>query len=246
MWLRPRLRLRLNFLMKDSQDIAIVTGASGAIGSAVCKRLVDSGYVVKGFDICPVDDCWDDVLCDLSDVEAIQHAFASSFSSLVAPSVFVHCAGIYEPKSWDLVSVDDFRRTMDINFSSAFYLSQLWAQRLIEAQKAGSAVFLSSVSVRSGSLNPVYAASKSALEGFSRSLAKSLAPHDIRVNAIAPGPVESAMMQSIPEARVQSYLNAIPMGRFGVPSEIADLVMFLVGNQSRYMTGSVIPVDGGM
>lgn len=124
-------------------------------------------------------------------------------------------------------------------------MTKLWAQALIKSKKPGVAINISSICAEIGAINPAYAASKAAINAMTISFAKALAPHSIRVNAIAPGPIETAMGNKIPQDRQAEFIKRIALGRFGLPQEIAAVAAFLAGEDASYITGAVIPVDGG-
>ena len=140
----------------------------------------------------------------------------------------------------------DFDAVIDANLKGSFYMMRGVAKKMLRAKK-GSIVNISSVVGLMGNAGQVnYAASKAGIIGMTKSLAKELAVKNIRVNAVAPGMIESDMTKDLPEEAKKNMLSAIPLGRIGQAKEVADLVAFLAGEESSYITGQVICVDGGM
>ena len=227
---------------------ALVTGSSGGIGKAICQSLYDDGVDVIGLTHHKDDNTpWKNYVCDLSDIASLENTIKEIYQTHGAvPDMLVNNAGVYLAKSWEDMTAQEFEETMRVNAVAPFILSKFWAQQLIKNNRAGVCVNVSSVSGLIGSMDMSYAASKSALMMLTKTMAKSLAKNNIRVNAIAPGPVKTAMADNIPKDRQEKYKESIPMGRFGEVDEIVSLIRFLISENSSYMTGSVITIDGGL
>jgi NAD(P)-dependent dehydrogenase (short-subunit alcohol dehydrogenase family) len=135
---------------------------------------------------------------------------------------------------------------MTVNAEAVYVACGAFARELIARGQPGSIVNVSSVSASIGSVDVAYTASKAAVEGMTKAFARALAPEHIRVNAVAPGPVNTEMGARIPIDRQCEYKQTILQGRFGEPEEVANLVAFLAGEEASLITGAVIPCDGGM
>ncbi len=229
------------------KKIALVTGSSGGIGRALCQSFHDDGIEVVGIAHGEVDGApWKNYVCDLSDINSIESSLELIFKTHGVPDVLINNAGVYHAKSWDEITLQEFNETFQVNTTAPFILSKVWAQKLIENNQGGQCVNVASVSGLIGSLDVSYAASKAALIMLTKTMAKALAKDNIRVNAVAPGPVKTKMADKIPLDRQEEYKEGIPMGRFAEVEEIVSLVRFLVSDEASYMTGSIVTVDGGL
>jgi 3-oxoacyl-[acyl-carrier protein] reductase len=227
---------------------AIVTGCLGAIGRATCDALRAIGFAVTGIDQ-PANGAGHVgryVACDLADVratlEALQEIGTESSGDV---ALLVNNAGAYEPKAFFALTVADFDHAMAVNARAMFILSQEVARWMIAGGRGGSIVNIASIAGKLGSPVVPYGASKAAAIGLTKSLARVLAPHRIRVNAIAPGVIESAMSARVAPEQMERQLAGVPMARMGDPAEVAKVVVFLAQDASSYMTGSILDVNGG-
>lgn len=153
------------------------------------------------------------------------------------PSVFVDHLIHMEDRGWQAV--------MDVNLNGPFYVCRELVRLLAQDNKGGAIVNISSTSAQSGEGSPHYVTSKTALVGLTRQLARELAPRKIRVNAVAPGPTDTPIMQGIPAEWITSMEAAIPLGRMANPAEIASAVAYLLSDDASYVTGSVLVANGG-
>ena len=183
---------------------------------------------------------------NVCDPESVKNAFQRIFREHRELHVLVANAGVLEDALIGMVTSDQIERVFSTNAFGVIYCCQ-YASRLMARTGGGSIVNVASIVGANGNAGQsVYAGSKAAVIGITQSLAKELASANIRVNAVAPGLIETEMIRSLPEVQFQERKNSIKMGRIGTPEEVADVILFLASDMSRYVTGQVIGVDGGM
>lgn len=226
----------------------MVTGGSRGIGLATAQAFAARGdRVAVTFNSSPPPDGLFGVRCDVTDpaqVEAAFDAVEAQFAGTV--EVLVSNAGITKDGLLLRMSQDDFETVIDANLTAAFRVCKRAAKSMLKA-RAGRIILVSSVVGLSGQAGQAnYAASKAGLVGFGRSLARELGSRGITVNIVAPGPIETDMTGALTEAQITSIVDAVPAGRMGTPAEIAATIEFLASPQAAYITGAVIPVDGGL
>jgi 3-oxoacyl-[acyl-carrier protein] reductase len=186
------------------------------------------------------------VQCDVTDPAQVEAAFAQVESSLGAVEVLVANAGIIRDTLLMRMSDEDWDQVIATNLSGAFRVARRAARPMVRG-KFGRIVFVSSVVGMTGSAGQVnYAASKSGLVGMARSLARELGSRGITANVIAPGFIETDMTAELGEELIKKYREQIPLGRFGSVDDVAGTIEFLASDAASYITGAVIPVDGGL
>ncbi|WP_238418659.1 SDR family NAD(P)-dependent oxidoreductase [Gordonia sp. 'Campus'] len=231
---------------------AIVTGAAGGIGSAISAALTRGGVHVVGLDADPrVDEVMTSLGCsavcgDLTDAAVGQAAIDLAITRTGRLDVVVNAAGIQKRTDAVDISDEDFHRLFEVNVSSAFRLIRQATKCLIETK--GSIVNIASLSADRAVPGIVpYGATKSALTQLGKGLAAELGRYGIRVNTVAPGYIETPMTADVlgEEEFRTAKLNRIPLQRFADGDDVADVVTFLVSDAARYVTGVVLPVDGG-
>ncbi len=224
-----------------------MTGGSKGIGHGIAVRLAKAGHRVaatyRSGDV-PADVLG--VQCDLTEPAQVEAAFAQVESSLGNVEVLVANAGITRDTLLMRMSDDDWDQVLATNLTGAFRVARRAARAMIRG-RFGRIVFISSVVGMMGSAGQVnYAASKSGLVGMARSLARELGSRGVTANVVAPGFIETDMTAALGEDLVKKYAEQIPLGRLGSVDDVAGTVEFLTSEAASYITGAVIPVDGGL
>ncbi len=244
--------------MADNGKVAIVTGAARGIGLEIARELLGAGMTVVAVDL------KDDLLAELDETlgnpggkletrvmdvtdgegfTALVEEVAESHGSL---DVMVNNAGITRDNLVMMISDEDWDLVLKVNLKSAFIGTRA-AAKIMMRQRSGSIVNMSSYSGLEGNRGQAnYAASKAGMIGLTKSAAKELAKRGVRVNAVAPGFIQTEMTEVLPQQAKDMALEQIPMSRFGQPGDIARAVAFLASDASSYITGQVLSVDGGM
>ncbi|MDP2790168.1 MAG: 3-oxoacyl-[acyl-carrier-protein] reductase [Rectinemataceae bacterium] len=228
--------------------ICIVTGASRGIGAAIAERFRAEGAKVyalsRGAPQAAADDHW--LACDVADEASIEKAVATVLEKEGRIDVLVNNAGITRDGLLMRMKTQDWDEVLDTNLKSAFLLSRSVLRTMLK-QRDGCILNVSSVVGISGNGGQTnYSASKAGLIGFTKSLAREVASRNLRVNAIAPGYIETSMTDKIPEEFKQKLMDTIPLGRVGGVEEAANAALFLCSPLASYITGVVLQVDGGM
>ena len=217
----------------------------GGIGRSVVERFKADGFEVVQIDYNNTDDLRDLVEMDLrgSDIEEKFDALLASYPEAV---VLVNCAGWYVPQDLFDVDLNGYDSNFNVNVRAVFLASRAFARHLKNHAIPGAIVNVSSVSGRMGSAIIDYAASKSAVDNLTKSLAKALAGTSIRVNAVAPGIVDTPMGRRIPAHVLEERIKTIPLRRIASPEDIANVIAFLASDQAAYVNGQTLAVCGGM
>ncbi|TDF93501.1 SDR family NAD(P)-dependent oxidoreductase [Paenibacillus piri] len=183
---------------------------------------------------------------DVRDLAKVKEAFLLIKKKFGHLDALVNNAGILQDRLLGMIDEQLMQQTLETNLSAAIYHMQ-YAARLMSPRKKGSIVNISSIIGTNGNMGQVlYSASKAGLIGATMSAAKELAPNNIRVNAVAPGFINTDMAKNLPEQKFKERLESIKMGRIGTPEDVANVIWFLCSDLSSYLTGQVIGVDGGM
>ncbi|MGD0602038.1 MAG: 3-oxoacyl-ACP reductase FabG [Streptosporangiaceae bacterium] len=225
----------------------LVTGGNRGIGLAIARRLTADGdsVTVTSRSGEPVEDLAV-VRCDVRDAASVDAAFAATEAGQGPVEVLVANAGVTRDQLLALMSEDDFCAVLDTNLTGAYRVAKRAVRGMMKMRR-GRLIFISSVVGLYGSAGQAnYAASKAGLVGLARSLARELGSRGITANVIAPGFVDSDMTADLPEARKAAIMAAIPLARYASAQEVAATVAFLAGQDAAYITGAVIPVDGGL
>lgn len=242
--------------MRLANKKALVTGASRGIGKAVADKFLAEGAEVWGLGTKEPADLaeriaaaggrlhW--IIADVGDLGTIESVVEAALAEAGGFDILVNNAGITKDGLSFRMSLADWQRVLDVNLTGAFLVSRAVARDMIR-KKTGSIVNMSSVVGVHGNGGQVnYAASKAGLIGVTKSLAQEVASRGVRVNAVAPGYIVTDMTDAIPEAAKAKITEHIPLKRLGQSEDIAEAVLFLASDASTYITGQVLPVDGGM
>jgi 3-oxoacyl-[acyl-carrier protein] reductase len=225
-----------------------VTGGNRGIGLAIARRLDRDGHrVAVTYRSSDPPDGLFGVKCDVTSPDDVERAFGEVTEHFGDPvGVLVSNAGVTRDGLLLRMSESDFTDVIDANLTAAFRVAKRASKDMLRA-RSGRIVFVSSVVGLLGSAGQAnYAASKAGLVGFARSLARELGSRNITVNVVAPGPVETDMTAALGEKRLAELTAAVPLGRMASADEIAGVVAFLASDDAAYITGAVIPVDGGL
>lgn len=240
--------------------VALISGASRGIGRACALRLAEAGAAVvvnyrqgaaEAEAVCAEIKArfQTPTLCiqaDISVYEQVEQMFQQVLSQWQRLDILVNNAGIHRDGLLARMSHQDWDDVMRTNLNGLFYCSKLATKQMLK-QKSGRLINITSVVGQTGNAGQTnYAASKAGVIGFTRSLARELAPRQIAVNAVAPGFIESEMTESLSEAQREENIKKIPYARFGSCSEVAEVVLFLASDRCQYMTGQTLNLDGGL
>ncbi|MCJ8269994.1 MAG: SDR family oxidoreductase [Psychrosphaera sp.] len=238
--------------------VALVTGASRGIGFTIAQKLASLGATVyiNGKDPQALDkaveqlleagcDCTP-LLFDVSDSQQVKNGFQTLFKQHKRLDILVNNAGVLEDALLGMVSAQQLQNSYQTNVFGPLFCAQYGA-RLMARNKSGSIINMSSIIGTQGNAGQsVYGGTKAAIIGMTKSLAKELAPNNIRVNAVAPGFIDTDMSRSIGPELYQQRVVSIAMNIVGTSDDVANVVLFLASDLSAYVTGQVIGVDGGM
>jgi 3-oxoacyl-[acyl-carrier protein] reductase len=227
--------------------VVLITGGSKGIGLACAQHFAKLGdkVAITYNSTKPTGDFFA-VKCDVTSQEQVDAAFAEVEAKLGPVQVLVSNAGITKDLLLLRMGEVDFASVVDANLTGAFRVCKRATQSMLRA-RSGRIILMSSVVGLLGSAGQAnYAASKAGLIGFARSLARELGSRTITVNVVAPGPVETDMTNALTQEQRDNMLRAVPLGRMATPQEIAGVVAFLASQDAAYITGAVIPVDGGL
>ena len=225
----------------------LVTGGNRGIGLAIAQAFAKQGdRVAVTHRGTGAPDGLFGVQCDITDPAAVDAAFGTVEAELGPVEVLVANAGITDDTLLMRMSEEQFDRVVDTNLAGAWRCARRASTKMLRA-RWGRMIFISSVVGLYGGVGQTnYAASKAGLVGLARSIARELGSRSITANVVAPGFIDTDMTAALPEERSQAYLQAIPLGRFGAVDDVAAAVTWLAGDAAGYVTGAVIPVDGGL
>ena len=227
--------------------VVLITGGSRGIGLATAQRFKAIGdRVAITYNSSPPPEGFFAVKCDVTSSTDVDDAFKSVEQHFGPVEILVSNAGMTKDMLLLRMSEDDFTEVIDANLTAAYRVAKRAAQGMLKARK-GRIIFVSSVVGLLGSAGQVnYSASKSGLVGLARSIARELGSRSITANVVAPGPVATDMLAALSEDRREALTAAVPLGRLASPDEIAGTIAFLASADAAFITGAIIPVDGGL
>ncbi len=244
--------------MSLNEKVALVTGATRGIGAAIAQALGEAGATVIGTATTEagaekisqrfkeLNIAGKGMVLDVASIESINTVIDSATSEFGAPTILVNNAGITKDNILMRMKEEEWLDVIETNLTAVFRLAKACVRPMTKA-RWGRIINISSVVGAMGNAGQSnYSASKAGVGGFARALAKELGSRNITVNTVAPGFIDTDMTKDLPEANKESMLTQIPLGRLGVPEEIASVVSFLASDAAGYITGETIHVNGGM
>lgn len=231
----------------DGGRSVLVTGGNRGIGLAIARQLVADGHRVTVTSRSgEAPEGLTAVACDVTDGASVDAAFRQVEDAQGPVEVLVSNAGITDDTLLLRMGQDTFDRVIDANLTGAYRVAKRAAMGMLK-KRFGRMVFISSVVGLSGGAGQAnYAASKAGLVGLARSIARELGSRNITANVVAPGFVDTDMTRALPQQRRDEIVAQVPLGRYADPAEVAAVVSFLASGGAGYITGAVIPVDGGL
>jgi 3-oxoacyl-[acyl-carrier protein] reductase len=242
--------------MRLENKKALITGAYRGIGKVIADLFIGEGAEVWGLDYKTPEDLanrvaeaneklhW--VTADLSEIAAVEGVIENALKESGGFDILVNNAGITKDNLSFRMSLEEWQKVLDINLSAAFIAARTVGRDMIR-KRAGSIINMASVvGIHGNGGQANYSASKAGLIGVTKSLAQETASRNVRVNAIAPGYIATDMTAVLPDKVKDVMLEKIPLKRMGTPQDIANAALFLASDDSAYITGQVLPVDGGM
>ncbi|WP_176597905.1 SDR family NAD(P)-dependent oxidoreductase [Sphingobium sp. 15-1] len=230
-----------------TQSVAIVTGSNGKTGQAILSALSEAGYKVVGLDVASEGlGGYAYRRCDVTRHEDIVAAVAAVEEEFGTIRVLVNNAGVWHGKTFFDIRPEDYDLTYNVNTRGPFFLSQEVAKRLIAAGGGGVIVNLASIVAGAGSGVTDYGGSKAAIVNFTKSIAKPLGAHGIRVVGVSPGTINTAMGEAVPAEIRNKLIASSALQRAADPEEIASVIAWMVSPGAGYVTGATLDVNGGL
>ena len=239
-----------------SRTITLVTGASRGIGKAIAKRFAKDGHFVIGTATTEegaerVEEYLHDFggigrVLDVTEPEQIDKLFEDIESVYGHVQVLINNAGVSQDRLLMRMKDEDWTTVLDTNLTAIYRMSKRAVRGMMKDQK-GRIINITSVVAQMGNAGQTnYSASKAGVEGFTRTLAREIGSRKVTVNCVAPGLIETDMTDELDERLLNSMLDAVPVGRLGQPEDVAGAVAYLASDEASYITGVVLPINGGM
>ena len=244
-------------IMNLEGQTALITGAGRGIGKTIALKLAESGADIVLADMSPevaevrvvVESLGRKCLtfeADVTDLEAIETMVKKIIEELGSIHILINNAGITQDNLFMRMKPEQWSKVIDVNLNGVFNVTKAVIRSMVK-QRTGKIINISSVVGFSGNPGQVnYSSTKSALVGFTKSLAREVGARGVNVNAVAPGFIDTAMTQALNESQQEAILQQIPLGRMGDANDIANAVAFLASEEASYITGTIMHVNGGM
>lgn len=243
--------------MRLAGKVALVTGAGQGMGRAIARLFAQEGAAVAAVDLnlaaaqetiggIPAEAGCSAHAVNVADSASVRAVFDALVAQHGRIDIVVANAGTGAVDSLAGTTDENWARVIGVNLTGAFHVCREAARTMTAAGVRGSIIQVSSTAALNGDGPAHYCASKAGVMGLTRSAARELAPAGIRVNTIVPGPTNTPMMQGIPDEWTQAIVKAVPLGRMGEPDEVARLALFLAGDESSFITGQNLAVNGGL
>src|SRR3989344_2802509 len=223
--------------------VVFITGASRGIGAATVKKFVDNGWKVAGFykqNKIENSEAVKYYQMDVAEPESVKKTFEQAFSDFGRVDCLVNCAGIFGYKNLTDYDWELMQKVIGVNETGTYWCTK----EILKYMHEGSVVNISSTAAQIGSSDPVYAGTKAAILGFTKSMAKALAPR-IRVNCVAPGVTESDMTKNMNQERLDQLINMSLLKKVAKPEDVANGIFFLASEEAGHITGACLDINGG-
>ncbi|WP_375561127.1 acetoacetyl-CoA reductase [Bernardetia sp. OM2101] len=242
---------------KNNKKVALVTGSTGGIGTAICKKLHDDGYtVVAHYRNREKAEEWntklkDDgynlplVMADVSDFDEVEKMFEDIKSRVGTVDILINNAGITRDGSFRKMSFEQWHSVINADLTSVFNCCRHAINPMLE-NSFGRIINVSSVNGQRGQFGQVnYSAAKAGMHGFTKSLAMETARKGVTINTVSPGYIATDMVMAVPEDILKQIIAEVPMGRLGTPEEIAEIIAYIVSDKAGFVTGANFAINGG-